>query len=101
MRRHACLCHVQVEMAEQVLYLDRPQDRAKCLLASVAIYRLFAALLRLAPEQSQRAAFYFPVARSHSTYITHIFAKDTDAGMVVRKEILRPAAYFDRYSLQY
>ena len=87
-------------MAEQVFNLNRPRDRVMCLLASVAIYRLFADLLKLAPDQSRRAAFYFPIARSNSTYITYIFDKSGDAGTVVRKEIFQPEAYFARYRLQ-
>ena len=88
-------------MAEQVFNLIRPRDRVMCLLASVAIYRLFADLLKLAPDQSRRAIFYLPIARSNSTYITYIFDKCGDAGTVVRKEIFQPEAYFARYRLQF
>ena len=99
--RHACLCHAQVDWADQVLDLNRPQDRAKCLLASIAIYRLFAALLSLAPAQSQRAAFYFPLARPNSTYITYFPDRERDARAVVTKEIFEPATYFADYRLQF
>ena len=85
---------------DQVLDLKHPQDRVKCLLASMAIYRLFAALLSLAPAQSQRAAFYFPVARPNSTYITYFPDRERDAGTVVTKEIFQPTTYFDKYRLR-
>ena len=72
----------------------------KCLLASIAIYRLFAALLSLAPAQSQRVAFYFPFARPNSTYITYYPDRERDAGTVVTKEIFQPKTYFDKYGLR-
>ena len=85
---------------DQVLDLRHRQDRVKCLLASIAIYRLFAALLSLAPAQSQRAAFYFPVARPNSTYITYYPDRERDARTVVTKEIFQPTTYFDKYRLR-
>ena len=73
----------------------------KCLLASIAIYRLFAALLCLAPAQSQRAAFYFPLSRPNSTYITYFPDRMRDARTVVTKEIFQPATYFADYRLNF
>ncbi len=99
--RHACVCHAQVDWADQVFNLNQPQHRVRCLLASIAIYRLFAALLRLAPAQSQRAAFYFPIARPNSTYITYFPDREIDARTVVTKEIFRPDAYFAAYGLKF
>ena len=84
-----------------MLDLKRRQDRVKCLLASIAIYRLFAALLSLAPAQSQRAAFYFPLARPNSTYITYFPDRETDARTVVTKEVFQPAIYFADYRLNF
>ena len=46
--------------------------RVQCLAASVAIYRLFASLLKLAPVKEQRLALWFPMTRprGHSTYVS-------------------------------
>ncbi len=99
--RHDCLCHAQVDWAYQVFDLNQPQDRVKCLLASIAIYRLFGALLSLAPAQSQRAAFYLPVARPNSTYITYFPDREKDARTVVTKEIFMPDAFFAAYRLKF
>ena len=98
--RHTCLCRAQVEWVDQVLNLNHPQDRVKCLLASIAIYRLFAALLILAPAQSRRAAFYFPVARPNSTYITYYPDTERDARTVVTKDIFQPSTYLRKYRLR-
>ncbi|MGH9058799.1 MAG: hypothetical protein ACRDZY_04680 [Acidimicrobiales bacterium] len=95
------LCRMQVKMCEQVFDLKDVTDRVECLAASVAIYRLFAALLALAPVRNQRAAFYFPLTRPDSTYITFVFSSDGGAGSVVRKEIFEPGKYFAKYRLDF
>ena len=66
------LRHVQVKMSQQVYNLTSMRDRVECLAASVAIYRLFASLLKLAPVKEQRLALWFPMTRppGHSTYVT-------------------------------
>lgn len=93
------LCHVQVKMSQRVFNLTNERHRVQCLAASVAIYRLFAALLALAPVQDQRAALYVPLARDHSTFITYVPGKN-GAGAVVRKEIFDPLGYFDEFSVE-
>ena len=59
-------------MSQRVYNLTSMRDRVECLAASVAIYRLFASLLKLAPVQEQRLALWFPMTRplGHSTYVS-------------------------------
>ena len=66
------LCYVQVKMSQRVYNLTDMGDRVQCLAASVAIYRLFASLLKLAPVREQRLALWFPMTRprGHSTYVS-------------------------------
>jgi hypothetical protein len=81
-------------MLDRAYDLSDIRDRVKCLAASVALYRLFAALLACAPDISQRATLFFPEARPHETFITHVFASDRGSGTVVRKEIFEPSTFF-------
>ena len=92
------LCHIQVKMSRRVFKLTDVAHRVQCLAASVALYRLFATLLKLAPDMDQRAALFFPLARPHSTFITYIPGKH-GAGDVVRKEIFDFARYTDEFNL--
>jgi hypothetical protein len=85
---------VQVKILYRAYDLSRIRDRTECFAASVALYRLFVALLRHAPYISQRAALFFPEARPHDTFITHVFASDRGSGSVVRKEIFQPDSFF-------
>ena len=49
------LRHMQVKMSWRVYNMIDVRDRVQCLAASVAIYRLFASLLKLAPVRDQHA----------------------------------------------
>ena len=92
---------VQVKMINSVFDLTRQRDRVECLAASVALYRLFAALLMLAPDVNQRAALFFPISRPHETFITHVFAKDRGMSTVVRKEIFQPESFFTTFGVDF
>ena len=89
---------MQVEISRRVFKLTDEAQRVQCLAASVALYRLFASPLKLAPVMDRRAALFFPLARPHSTFITYIPGKH-GAGDVVRKEVFDFGNYMDEFNL--
>ena len=64
------LRRVQVKMSRQVYDMTDVRDRVKCLAASVAIYRLFAPLMKLAPGRDQRVKF--PLGSSFGGFLNQI-----------------------------
>ena len=67
-------------MCQRVYNLTDRVDRVQCLAASVALYRLFASLLNLAPDMHECALLYKQSACANSTDIIYIPSKDAAEG---------------------
>ena len=86
-------------MSRVIFDLTDVADRVQCLAASVALYRLFASLLKLAPVMDQRAALFDPMIRANLTFITYVPGKHGAEG-AVWKEIFHPDTYFSEFRLE-
>ena len=61
-------------MSKDVYKLFDVRDRVECMAASIAIYRLFACLLKLAPIRDPRV--YFPLGSSFGDILNRICRPD-------------------------